>query len=63
MSGVVGVYLTFKDGTEIYTDYLGVGSFIGQYSIFDDTQGMLFGFRALSAEGVLVTPVRIESIN
>ena len=35
MEGVVGIYIKLKNGEELFTDYLGVGSIIGQYSMIE----------------------------
>jgi hypothetical protein len=63
MNGVVGVYLkSHKMGEDdTIIDYLGVGSFWGQYSMFEENR-MAYGFKPISSEGVLVLRIQIDSI-
>lgn len=35
MNGVIGVFVRTANGDEFFTDYLGVGSIIGQYSMIE----------------------------
>jgi CRP-like cAMP-binding protein len=50
MKGVVGVYIRLKTGEELFTDYLGEGSLIGQYSVIEQ-EIMIIGFRVVSHGG------------
>ena len=61
MSGVVAVYIKQQYNEDILTDYLGIGSFFGQYSMFEKS-AMSFGFRCVSNEGALIIRLQIESI-
>lgn len=60
MSGVVRVYIKLKNDEELYTDVLGVGSIIGQYSMLEQEISII-GFRAMSAEGVQCAVLTTES--
>jgi CRP-like cAMP-binding protein len=62
MTGVIGVYIELKSGEELFTDYIGVGSIIGQYSMFD-RETTHFGFRACSDNGVLLVQLQIDALN
>lgn len=62
MSGVVGVYIKIKTGEEMFTDYLGVGSVIGQYSMVDQ-EIMMIGFKCVSTHGALLIQLQRESID
>jgi CRP-like cAMP-binding protein len=53
MEGCVSAYIDLKTGDELITDYLGVGSVIGQYTMFDQ-ETMHYGFRSCSNNGVLL---------
>ena len=53
MRGVVCCYLRLKNGEEIITDYLGIGSIIGQYSMLDK-EIMVIGFKVISYDGALL---------
>ena len=53
MQGTVGVYITLKTGEEMFTDYLGVGSIIGQYSMIEG-DGLMIGFRAVSKDCLML---------
>jgi hypothetical protein len=50
MKGVIGVYIRLKTGEELFTDYLGVGSLIGSYSVIEQ-EIMIIGFRVMSQGG------------
>lgn len=52
MEGVVAIYIRLKNGEELFTDYLGVGSIIGQYSMIEG-EIMEIGARAFSNNGIL----------
>lgn len=62
MNGVVGVYVRLKTGQEVYTDFLGVGSVIGQYSMVEQDI-MMIGFRCVSTHGALLIQLQRESID
>ena len=61
MSGVVRVYIKLKNDEELYTDVLGVGSIIGQYSMMEQEISII-GFRSMSAEGVQCAMLTTESL-
>lgn len=60
MQGTVGVYITLKTGEEMFTDFLGVGSIIGQYSMIEG-DGLMIGFRAVSKD-CLMLQIQRESL-
>jgi CRP-like cAMP-binding protein len=62
MSGVIQVYLKLKDGSELVIDYLGIGSFIGQYSVIEK-EILVCGFRAVSSHGCLLIVLQGESLD
>jgi CRP-like cAMP-binding protein len=53
MAGVVEAYINLKNGEELVTDYLGIGSIVGQYSVFEKEYSM-FGYRVASVDGLLM---------
>jgi hypothetical protein len=61
MTGVVGAFLKLRDETEFITDYLGPGSFFGQYQMIDGDRGN-YGFMPVSEDGALVVSLSMESI-
>lgn len=62
MSGVVGAFLKLRDETELITDYLGPGSFFGQYQMIDQERGH-YGFMPVSEDGCLIVSLSMDSIN
>jgi CRP-like cAMP-binding protein len=51
-----------KNEEDIVTDYLGPGSIIGQYSMFDKSE-MVFGFRCIQDDGCTCVVLKFEAID
>jgi uncharacterized linocin/CFP29 family protein len=57
----MGSFIRLTNGDELFTDYLGVGSVIGQYAMVEQDL-MYIGFRAMSAQGCLLIQLNSESL-